>query len=212
VTARIPLRTNEDDRYFNDKIQQMPAEGYTKIFERMHDHPNIEVRTSTHFKDVKDEIEFGHLVWTGPVDEFFDHRFGKLPYRSLEFVTKSEPTPDGRKKLPAATVNYPTIEVEWTRITEYRHMTARTSTTGRRCTSSTRARRATPTTPSRTTSRARCTSSTSTRRADPGWVTFVGRLARYQYLNMDQVVGQALSTFDKLVESGQVKVADAAGA
>jgi UDP-galactopyranose mutase len=178
----------------------------------MHDHPNIEVRTSTEYKDVKDDIEFGHLVWTGPVDEFFDHRFGKLPYRSLEFETKSEPTPDGKKKLPAATVNYPTIEVEWTRITEYRHMTGQDELDWTTMHVEYPRSEGDPYYPiPNDESRALYKQYEQLAEQTPG-VTFVGRLARYQYLNMDQVVGQALSTFDKLVASGQVKVADAAGA
>src|SRR4051794_24822206 len=95
VCARIPLRTNDDDRYFGDKFQNMPLEGYTAMFERILDQPGIEVRLSTDFDDVKDDIDFKHLVYTGPIDAFFDHRFGKLPYRSLEFELRNEPTPDG---------------------------------------------------------------------------------------------------------------------
>ncbi|HEV2815330.1 MAG TPA: UDP-galactopyranose mutase, partial [Solirubrobacteraceae bacterium] len=85
VCARIPTRTNTDDRYFTDTFQQMPAEGYTRMFERILDHPNIEVRVQTSYADVRDEVEYGHLVWTGPIDEFFGFRYGRLPYRSLRF-------------------------------------------------------------------------------------------------------------------------------
>ena len=95
VCARIPIRTNEDDRYFTDSFQNMPAEGYTAMFERILDQPAIDVRSNTDYYDVADEIEYDHLVWTGPIDGFFDNRFGALPYRSLEFELRNEPTPDG---------------------------------------------------------------------------------------------------------------------
>jgi UDP-galactopyranose mutase len=79
VCARIPIRTNTDDRYFTDAWQKMPADGYTAMFERILDHPGITVATSTDYYDVKDEIDYDHLVWTGPIDGFFDYRFGALP-------------------------------------------------------------------------------------------------------------------------------------
>ena len=85
VTARIPTRTNTDDRYFTDTFQAMPKHGYTRMFEKMLDHPLIEVRTGVDYRDVRDEVDYDHLIYTGPIDEYFDHRFGKLPYRSLKF-------------------------------------------------------------------------------------------------------------------------------
>src|SRR3954451_5719513 len=118
VASRIPTRTNTDDRYFTDEFQNMPAEGYTAMFERMLDHPNIEVRTATEYDDVRDDVEYGHTVYTGPVDAFFDHCFGKLPYRSLEFELVNEPTPDGGTILQTGSVNYPSADVPYTRITE----------------------------------------------------------------------------------------------
>jgi UDP-galactopyranose mutase len=104
VTARIPTRTNTDDRYFGDKHQIMPADGYTAMFEKMLDHPNIDVLLGTDYKDVKDEIDFGHLVFTGPIDEYFGFRYGKLPYRSLKFEHKIV---DQEWVLPVAVVNLP---------------------------------------------------------------------------------------------------------
>ena len=85
VTARVPVRTNRDDRYFTDRFQAMPRDGYTRMFERMLDHPNITVRAATDYSAIKKTAQFRRLVWTGPVDEFFGHRFGRLPYRSLRF-------------------------------------------------------------------------------------------------------------------------------
>ncbi len=209
VCARIPLRTNDDDRYFGDKFQNMPAEGYTAIFERMLDHPDIEVRTSTEFDDVKDEVEYGHLVYTGPIDAYFDLRFGKLPYRSLEFELRSEPTPDGGMVLPRATVNQPSFDVPYTRITEYRHMTGQADhdwTTMHVEYPRSEGDPYYPIPNDETQALYKRYAALADQEPD---VTFVGRLARYQYLNMDQVVGQALATFEKLVASGRVPVSGA---
>ena len=84
VTSRIPTRTNTDDRYFSDTFQAMPSNGYTAMFEKMLDSPLIEIRTGADFRDLRDEIEADHIIYTGPIDEYFDFRFGKLPYRSAE--------------------------------------------------------------------------------------------------------------------------------
>src|SRR5207237_1212400 len=95
VCARIPLRTNTDDRYFTDWHQAMPVDGYTRMFRRILDHPNIEVSLGTDYFEIQDELAYDHLVFTGPVDRFFDYRFGALPYRSLEWELVTEPSPDG---------------------------------------------------------------------------------------------------------------------
>jgi UDP-galactopyranose mutase len=88
VTARVPTRTNRDDRYFTDTYQQMPAQGYTRMFERLLAHPNITVRTGVDYQQVRRTVPHRRVIWTGPVDEYFDFRFGKLPYRSLRFRTR----------------------------------------------------------------------------------------------------------------------------
>ncbi|HEX8123157.1 MAG TPA: UDP-galactopyranose mutase [Solirubrobacteraceae bacterium] len=197
VCARIPIRTNTDDRYFTDSFQQMPAEGYTRMFERMLDHPNIEVRTSTEFDDVRDEIAYDHLVYTGPVDAFFDHRFGKLPYRSLEFELRNEPTPGGGLLQPTASINEPSVDVPYTRTTEYRHMTGQVAESSSYHVEYPRAE-GDPYYPiPNDETRALYKRYEQLAEAQPD-VTFVGRLARYQYLDMHQVVAQALTTFDKL--------------
>src|SRR3954453_1795909 len=85
VTARVPTRTNRDDRYFTDTYQAMPAQGYTRMFERMLDHPNIKIMLNTDYRDVRDDIPHRRVIYTGPIDEYFGFRFGKLPYRSLRF-------------------------------------------------------------------------------------------------------------------------------
>ena len=200
VCARIPIRTNEDDRYFTDSFQKMPVDGYTAMFRRILDHPLIEVRVDTDYEDVKDEVEYDHLVYTGPIDKFFGYRFGELPYRSLECEMRNEPTPHGGYVQPATSVNEPSEDVPYTRTTEFRRMTGQ-----ERHDSSTVAveyprSEGDPYYPiPRDDTRAlyRRYEALAQDLAD---TTFVGRLARYQYLNMDQVVGQALAAADKLLE------------
>ena len=200
VCARIPVRTNADDRYFTDSFQNMPAAGYTAMFERILDHPLIEVEVGTDFYDVAGAIEYGHLVWTGPIDRFFDHRFGALPYRSLEFELRTEPTPDGGYLQTATQINEPEEDVPYTRTTEFRWLSGQ-----ERLPVSTVAVEYSrpegdpyypiPTDESRALYRRY--EALAAELADE--VTFVGRLARYQYLNMDQVVGQALAAARKLI-------------
>jgi UDP-galactopyranose mutase len=197
VCARIPTRTNTDDRYFTDSFQNMPMFGYTAMFERMLD--GIEVRVDTDFADVRDEVEYDHLVYTGPIDAFFDHRFGKLPYRSLEFEARTYETPDGGSWQPVAQVNEPSLDVPYTRTTEYRHLTGQVhhlTTVHYEYPRS----EGDPYYPiPRDDNRALYKQYEALAASLPD-VTFVGRLARYQYLNMDQVVGQALATYAKLTE------------
>ena len=201
VTSRIPTRTNTDDRYFGDTFQAMPLEGYTKMFERMLDHPLIDKRLGTDFRDIKDDaFEIAdHIIYTGPIDEYFDFRFGKLPYRSLKF---DHQTLEQEQFQEVAVVNYPSEDVPFTRISEYKHLTGQ---------------------------EAQVTTITyeyPSAEGDPYYpiprpenqelfkkyealadatddVTFVGRLATYRYYNMDQIVGQALATFRRMDEKRQ---------
>jgi UDP-galactopyranose mutase len=198
VTARVPTRTNEDDRYFTDRYQLMPADGYTAMFERMLDHPRIEVRTGVDFHAIRDRLDYGTLVYTGPVDAFFGHRFGRLPYRSLHFEFETLPIP---KYQPTGTVNYPNeTEVPYTRISEFKYIT------GQEHDATTIVReypRATgdPYYPIPRPENAELYARyRALAEATPG-VHFVGRLATYKYYNMDQVVAQALSTFRKVVDA-----------
>jgi UDP-galactopyranose mutase len=210
VCARIPIRTNEDDRYFTDSFQNMPVDGYTAMFRRILGHPLIDVRVGTDYDDVKDEVEHDHLVYTGPIDKFFGFRFGALPYRSLEFELRNVPTPDGGYTQPATQINEPGEDVPHTRSTEFRWMTGQ-----ERHDSSTVAveyprTEGDPYYPiPRDDTRALYRRYEALAEALPG-ATFVGRLARYQYLNMDQVVGQALSAASRLVEAAGSSSAAAA--
>jgi UDP-galactopyranose mutase len=197
VTARVPTRADADDRYFTDQFQAMPADGYTRMFERMLTHPGIEVRTGVDFHDVRDRLDYGLLVYTGPVDEFFGHRLGRLPYRSLRF--EFETLPDDLV-LPVATVNYPDEAVPFTRITEFKHITGQT-TPGTTIVREFPTDVGDPYYPIPRPENAELYRRYQTLAATTPGVRFVGRLATYKYYNMDQVVGQALMTFRKIVDA-----------
>jgi UDP-galactopyranose mutase len=205
VTARIPTRTNTDDRYFGDKHQIMPADGYTAMFKRMLDHPNIDLMLGTDWRDVKDEIDASHIVYTGPIDEYFGYRFGKLPYRSLRFEHKIL---EEEQHQAVAVVNYPDPDVPYTRITEYKHLTGqahpKTSVTYEYPSAEGDPYYPIP----RPENQALFKKYERLADATAG-VTFVGRLATYRYYNMDQVVGQALTAFRRLDEQRK-KVRNAA--
>jgi UDP-galactopyranose mutase len=194
VTARIPTRTNIDDRYFGDRHQIMPLHGYTAMFNRMVDHPNIDVLLSTDYRDVMDEVEAGHIVFTGPVDEYFGFRFGKLPYRSLRFEHR---VVEQDRFQPVAVVNYPDPQTPYTRITEYKHLTGQrhphTSITYEYPSAEGDPYYPIP----RPENQALYKKYEALADANPN-VTFVGRLATYRYYNMDQVVGQALAAFRRI--------------
>lgn len=191
VTARVPTRTNTDDRYFTDRYQFMPAEGYTAMFDRMLDHPNIDLLLGVDYQTVREAYPHAHLVFTGPIDEFFDFRFGKLPYRSLQFEHE---TLDCEWSQDVAVVNYPNEGVPYTRITEYKHLTGQSHPK----TSVTREYPSADGDPYYPIPRPenqelfKRYEALARARTD---VTFVGRLATYRYYNMDQIVGQALATF-----------------
>ena len=201
VCARIPVRTNEDDRYFTDPFQRMPADGYTAMFRRILDDPRIDVWLETDFDEVRGEIEYGHLVYTGPIDAFFNFRFGALPYRSLEFELRNEPTPDGRCVQPVAQINEPSEEVAFTRTTEFRHMTGQHSHPSSTVAVEFPRSEGDPYYPIPRDDTRALYKRYEALAAELQDVTFVGRLARYQYLNMDQVVGQALAAAAKLTAS-----------
>ena len=207
VTARIPTRTNTDDRYFADTFQAMPRDGYTAMFAAMLANPLIEVRLGTDYRDVRDTERFGHLIFTGPIDEYFDHRFGKLPYRSLTFDHK---TLEQERFQSVGTVNYPAEDVPYTRISEYKYLTGQTSprTT---VTYEFPSAEGDPYYPiPRPENQALFKRYEALGDASEG-VTFVGRLATYRYYNMDQIVGQALAAFRRLgVSGGQDDEAEAA--
>ena len=194
VTARVPTRTNRDDRYFADRFQAMPRDGYTAMFGRMLAHPNITLRTGVAFAEARQRSPFRRLIWTGPVDEYFGFRFGKLPYRSLRFRHE---TLDQEWALPTGTVNHPAESTPFTRVSEYKWMTGqahpKTSLTYEYPSADGDPYYPIP----RPENAALYKRYEALADAEPDtW--FVGRLATYRYYNMDQVVGQALATFERI--------------
>ncbi|HZW66639.1 MAG TPA: UDP-galactopyranose mutase [Hanamia sp.] len=193
VAARIPVRNNQDDRYFTDVFQAMPLHGYTAMFEKMLHHPNIKIMLNTDYREIKDVIPHKRLIFTGPIDDYYDYCFGRLPYRSLDFkfVTRNEEC-----YQPTGTINYPN-EHAYTRITEFKHLTGQAH------------------------SKTTIVYEFPTDTGDPYYpvprpenaalyrkylelslteknVFFSGRLGTYKYYNMDQVVAQALTLVHKL--------------
>ena len=207
VTARVPTRTNRDDRYFTDTYQAMPLEGYTRMFERMLAHPNITVQLGVDYRQMRHRVPHRRLIWTGPVDEYFGFRHGKLPYRSLVFEHR---TLEQAQFQPVGTVNYPAEEVPYTRISEYKHMTGQEHP----CTTITYEYPSAEGDPyypiPRPENQALYKRYEALADATPE-VWFVGRLATYRYYNMDQIVGQALSTFQRIDATVPLRAANDAG-
>ncbi|HZQ53111.1 MAG TPA: UDP-galactopyranose mutase [Bryobacteraceae bacterium] len=188
VTARIPVRTNRDDRYFTDRFQAMPKHGYTSMFGNMLDHPNITLELGCDYRELVDSPFFREIVFTGPIDEFFDFRYGKLPYRSLSFQHE---TVDREYLQPVAVINYPN-EHRYTRITEFKHLTGQ----AHRKTSVVYeypADEGDPYYPVPTPQNAELYKRYAQLAAGYERVHFTGRLATYRYYNMDQVVAQSLT-------------------
>ncbi len=194
VCGRIPTRANDDDRYFTDSFQAMPADGFTAMIGRMLANPRIEVVTGCDYRTIADRVIFNRLVFTGPIDEYFGHRYGRLPYRSLEFDFE---TVDREWVQRAGCINEPDEAVPYTRTTEYKHLTGQ---------------RHAKTIVSREYPRADGEPYYPIPRDDnralyeryrklaarETHVTFAGRLAEYRYYNMDQVVASALVKFEAL--------------
>jgi UDP-galactopyranose mutase len=198
VTARIPVRTNRDDRYFTDTYQAMPLHGFTRMFENMLDHPGIEVELGVDYREVMKRVSYEQMIYSGPIDTFFHYRFGKLPYRCLEFRHE---TVEREWFQPVAVVNYPN-ENAYTRITEFKHLTgqahAKTSIVYEFPRSEGDPYYPVP----RPENAAVYRKYEALASATPN-VHFVGRLATYKYYNMDQVVGQALTLCAKLMQTSR---------
>ena len=194
VTARVPTRTSLDDRYFQDRFQAMPLQGYTRVFERMLDHEGIDLALGTDFADLGPEDRAPLTLYTGPIDAFFGYRFGALPYRCLRFEHR---TLDQRRHQEVAVVNYPSEAVPYTRVTEYKHLTGQVHP----MTSISYEYSSGEGDPFYPVPRAenqllyKRYEALAQQRDD---VVFLGRLGSYRYYNMDQVVGQALSVYRRL--------------
>jgi UDP-galactopyranose mutase len=198
VAARVPARMNRDDRYFTDDFQAMPLHGYTRMFERMLDHPNIVQVLNTDYRDVVAEVRFRAMIYTGPIDAFFDHRYGELPYRSLEFRHE---THDREAFQVGAVVNYPN-EHAFTRITEFKYLTGqrhpKTSIVYEVPTNE-----GDPYYPVPRAENAEIYAQYKPLADATPDVHFVGRLATYKYYNMDQVVAQALALVGQLAQGAR---------
>ncbi|GAX44194.1 UDP-galactopyranose mutase [Tolypothrix sp. NIES-4075] len=203
VTGRVPVYISRDDRYFQDPYQAMPKYGYTEMFRRMLAHPNIKILLQTDYREVINDIKFNRMVYTGPIDTFFDYMYGELPYRSLRFQFE---TLDQECYQEVGTVNYPN-DYDITRITEQKYLSGQTSP--------------------KTTLVMEYPQAYVPGKNDPyypilheenrerydlylkeaqklnGAVIFAGRLAEYKYYDMDQAALRALSLFEKEVAVAQ---------
>jgi UDP-galactopyranose mutase len=196
VTARVPTRTNRDNRYFTDIYQAMPLHGYTRLFENMISHPNVKIMLNTDYTEVQNIIPHKSLIYTGPIDCYFNYCYGKLPYRSIDFKFE---TLEQEFFQSVGTVNYP-ITQPYTRITEFKYLTGQKH------------------------SKTSIVYEYPKADGDPYYpipraennkmykkyqlladtlpnIYFTGRLGTYKYYNMDQVVAQSLSLFKKIMHN-----------
>ena len=201
VTARVPTRTNRDDRYFTDVYQAMPKNGFTRMFENMLAHPNIRIMLNTDYRDVRDALPYRELIYTGPVDEYFNMEFGKLPYRCLDFKHETLNQPQYQ---PVAVVNYPN-DYEFTRVTEFKHLTGQEHPKTSIVYEYPRAE-GDPYYPIPRQENADIYKQYQALANETG-VHFVGRLATYKYYNMDQVVAQALTLYARLCNLSRAEAA-----
>jgi UDP-galactopyranose mutase len=194
VCGRIPTRTGDDDRYFNDDFQAMPSDGYTAMVRRMLDRPTIDVRLGVDYRDVANGVQARHTVFTGPIDEYYNYRYGRLPYRSLAFDFEVFPVPQLQE---AACINEPDERIPYTRTTEYKFLTGQQA-------QRTIVSREYPRSDGDPFYPIPCAESRdlyqryATLAKNEAQVTFAGRLGEYKYFNMDQVVASALAKIEML--------------
>jgi UDP-galactopyranose mutase len=194
VTARVPVRTNRDDRYFTDTYQAMPRNGYTRMFERMLAHPNIKILLNCDYREVRSIIAHRELIYTGPVDSYFDFRFGKLPYRSLEFKFE---TLNKERHQKVAVYNYPN-DYAYTRVTEFKHLTGQEHQKTSLVYEYPVSDNGDPYYPIPQPQNAALYQKYEALADQTSGVHFAGRLGTYRYYNMDQVVAQALSLYARM--------------
>jgi UDP-galactopyranose mutase len=207
VAGRVPARLSRDNRYFTDAFQAMPLHGYTRMFERMLEHPKIKVLLKTDFREIAALVPHDRTIYTGPIDEFFDFRFGELPYRSLEFRFE---TLDQERVLPAPVVNYPN-EHDYTRVTEFKHLTGQIHASTSLVYEYPRAE-GDPYYPVPRPENGELYKRYKALADAVPDVFFVGRLATYKYYNMDQVVAQALALFRRIADGGVEMASELTGA
>jgi UDP-galactopyranose mutase len=231
VCGRIPIRTNRDDRYLREEFQALPKAGYTRMFERMVEAcgEKVKILFNTDFREILPHVHFRHLVYTGPIDEYFDFEHGSLPYRSLRFEAESFTADQLKRRVgisgkegfwqPAMQVNYPNDE-NYTRIVEVKHAT------GQDCRNTTIVREYPDDyglgkeayypipAPDSTAQYKKYNElaeqfpfpkhlQINTAMPEPT-VSFIGRLATYRYYNMDQVVGMALKEAHKILKTEEL--------
>ena len=201
VTARVPTRTNKDDRYFTDTFQAMPLHGYTQLFQNMLSNPNISIMLNTDYKDILSSIRYKSLIFTGPIDSYFDYCYGKLPYRSLEFQFETLET---ERFQGTGTINYPNEHL-YTRITEFKYLTGQKHHKTSIVYEYPKAE-GDPYYPIPRPENAELYKKYQLLAATTPNVYFTGRLGTYKYYNMDQVVAQSLTLFKKLMLAEQETV------
>ena len=195
VAGRIPVRTNDDDRYFTDSFQRMPADGYSAMFRRMLDHSSITVELNADFKRIRQRVRAEQVFYSGPIDEYFGFCFGPLPYRSLRF--EHEHVSTSSRYQPVGTVNYPN-EFAFTRVTEFKHLTAQQHA-GTSIVREYPQREGDPYYPIPTPANQDLYKKYKHLAESESSTCFIGRLAEYRYYNMDQVVAAALKTAEERV-------------
>lgn len=193
VTSRVPTRTTRDDRYFTDTYQAMPLYGYTRMFENMLDHDDIKILLNTDYREIERLVPYREMIYTGPIDEFFELQYGKLPYRSLEFRHE---TIDKEVYQPAPVVNYPN-DHPYTRVTEFKYLTGQVHKKTGIVFEYSRAE-GDPYYPVPRPENTNLYKKYQELAKKTEGVHFVGRLATYKYYNQDQVVAQALAMYAKL--------------
>ena len=198
VTARVPVRTNRDDRYFTDTYQVMPLHGYTRMFERMLTHPNIKILLNADYREVRTMIPHSEVIFTGPVDEFFDYRFGKLPYRSLHFQFETRNVEVAQQ---GPVINYPN-ENAYTRVTEFKYLTGQEHAKTTLVYEYPQAE-GDPYYPVPRQENQQLYRKYQALADQTDGVHFLGRLGTYKYYNMDQCVAQALAYYRKVLVGGQ---------
>jgi UDP-galactopyranose mutase len=193
VIARVPTRTNRDNRYFTDTYQAIPLHGFTRMFEKMLAHPNIKVMLNTDYREILRAIPYREMVYTGPIDEFFNYRYGILPYRSLDFQHETHDTPVFQS---APVINYPNEHL-YTRVTEFKYLTGQEHTKTSIVYEFPKAEGDPYYPVPRSDNNDIYKQYKALADAMLG-VYFVGRLATYKYYNMDQCIAQALSVYGKI--------------
>lgn len=200
VTARVPVYISRDNRYFQDTYQGTPKHGYAVLFSRMLRHPSIKLLLNTDYREVMGSIKFKRMVYTGPIDEFFQYKHGTLPYRSLRFQFE---TMNKEYYQEVGTINYP-HEYDFTRVLEQKHLTGQISsntTISFVFPESYDPQKNEPYYPiPREDNRKRYGLYLQEAEQIKDKVLFAGRLADYKYYNMDQAVARALTIFKDIAE------------